>query len=665
MKPLSASARVLQFAGLALVVGGLGWLVFEVATRPEKGMTLLATDRQGSVKAVSNAPTDSTLADALAWPETAWTPWTGRGYLSAQHGNVIWVRVTLTNPGPEPLNGILADTSYFSDRVSAYVADATGRERERVSGTAVAGADKPLQTRMAVFPVTVPAGGKRVVYLRAGDAYVAHIQPVWWAQAEDFFEAKTRHLVLQTVCFGALLALVFYNVVLWLRLRFADTGYYVLTAGAGTAANFVANGGFALLGVPLGSPWHETLIAGTLVVGAAFMMKFTRVFLGTADLMPRADRWLRRWGAAVAGCALLTPGMLWMKTPAGLSVVVGVAVLTDVICMVTAAAAWRRGAVHARFFLAAFGFLALAGVPLILGVVRGEVGAGVAMGLLVGRTLEMLLLSFAVADRFAQTQRLLVEETEQRRAVEHAYADELEVEVRERTRELAEANADKDRMIAVIGHDLRSPLTALTRTAEQLSHGATAVAAQTRFIDDTAQMGRQVLLLIEDLVLWARLRAGTTYNVVQPVTDLVAPVVALYRSQAERRAMELVATDVAENLTVTTDLVLAQTLLRNLTANALRYARTRVRIAAQAVPGGVRLTVSDDGPGLPAEVAARLASDKVAPDLAGQGLGLRLCLEISRTLGAGLGAKSSENGGTDFSFTLPAAPDKKMDVEEL
>lgn len=658
MKPLSAFSRLLQFAGLALVVGGLGWLVFAVATRPEKGMTLLAAE-EGSVQAVSNAPADSTLGDALSWPETAWTPWTGRGYVSARHGDVIWVRVTLTNPGADPLNGMLADTSYFSDRVSAYVADATGTEREQVSGTAVAGADKPLQARMAVFPVTVPAGGERVVYLRASDAYVAHIQPVWWAQTADFFEAKTRLLVLQTLCFGALLALVFYNVVLWLRLRFADTGYYVLTAGAGTAANFVANGGFALLGVPLGSPWHETLIAGTLGAGAAFMMKFTRVFLGTEELMPRADRWLRSWGAVVAGCALLTPGMLWMKTPAGLSGLVGVAVLTDVICMVTAAAAWRRGAAHARFFLAAFGFLVLAGVPLILSVMRGEVGAGVAMGLLVGRTLEMLLLSFAVADRFAQTQRLLVEETEQRRAVEHAYADELEVEVRERTRELAEANADKDRMIAVIGHDLRSPLTALTRTAEQLANGATAVAAQTRFMSDAAQMGRQVLLLIEDLVLWARLRAGTTHLVVQPVAALVAPVMELYRPVAERRNVELRMLDVPDDLRVTTDLVLAQTLVRNLVSNALRYARTQVRVATASVPGGVRVVVHDDGPGLPSEVAARLVSGTGAPDWAGHGLGLRFCLEISRALDAGLRAEAAQGGGTDFSFTVPAAVEKK------
>jgi two-component system, sensor histidine kinase LadS len=137
--------------------------------------------------------------------------------------------------------------------------------------------------------------------------------------------------------------------------------------------------------------------------------------------------------------------------------------------------------------------------------------------------------------------------------------------------------------------------------------------------------------------------------------------VALYRPQAERGAVELRTADVPAGLRVTTDLVLAQTMLRNLTANALRYARTRVWIAAEAVPSGVRVMVRDDGPGLSDDVAARLASDAAARDWAGQGLGLRLCMEISRALGAGLAARVPEGGGTEFSFLLDAATTEGME----
>ena len=80
-------------------------------------------------------------------------------------------------------------------------------------------------------------------------------------------------------------------------------------------------------------------------------------------------------------------------------------------------------------------------------------------------------------------------------------------------------------------------------------------------------------------------------------------------------------------------MVLAQTLVRNLVANAVRFARTRVVVSAVAVAEGVRVTVSDDGPGLPPEISAVLADDegaKARSDLRSGGLGLRFCVESSR-----------------------------------
>jgi signal transduction histidine kinase len=264
--------------------------------------------------------------------------------------------------------------------------------------------------------------------------------------------------------------------------------------------------------------------------------------------------------------------------------------------------------------------------------------------------LEMLLLSFAVADRFAQAQRQLAEETEQRRAIEEAYADELETEVRERTRELAHANADKDRMLEVIGHDLRSPLTGLMKSADR---------AAGDFARDTAHTGRALLLMIEDLVLWARMRAGTRDLAAHSARALLQPAIALHRALAEHGGTELVL-DVPESLRVETDLVLAQTLVRNLLANALKFARTRVVLRAQGdARDGVRFSVSNDGAPLPADVVARLAANENEPMTAIGGLGLRLCREICAALGMKLEAGVPAEGGAEFAFTLPAAENSR------
>jgi two-component system, sensor histidine kinase LadS len=157
-------------------------------------------------------------------------------------------------------------------------------------------------------------------------------------------------------------------------------------------------------------------------------------------------------------------------------------------------------------------------------------------------------------------------------------------------------------------------------------------------------------------VLWARLRAGTRVVSSHSARALLAPAVALHRALAERGGTELLV-EVPAGLRVDTDLVLAQTLVRNLLANALKFARTRVVLRAQEdATGGVRFTVGNDGPALAPEIAARLAAGQDGPMTATGGLGLRLCREICHALGLRLEAAAAAEGGTEFGFTLPAAP---------
>ena len=458
--------------------------------------------------------------------------------------------------------------------------------------------------------------------------------------------AQFREVLVKAFGLGILAALWFYNLILWARLRFPDMGYYVAYAAATSLFNFVECGGLAAFGGGVGEAWRMTLEAGLLAVSVWCAITFARLFLATAERMPRVDRglrWLRAGWVIVLAGVLTMPWFaprFWLAT-----VIFGVAV-THSLLLAVAVAAWWRGFRAARFFVLAFGVLCLGGVPSATAWGGGGQMHVVVIVLLFASGLEMLLLSFAVADRFAQAQRQLAEETEQRRAIEEAYADELEMEVRERTRELEEANTDKDRMLAVIGHDLRSPLTGLMKSADQPSPN---------FARDTAHTGRALLLMIEDLVLWARMRAGTRDVAAHPARALLQPAVALHRALAEHGGTELVL-DVPDRLRVETDLVLAQTLVRNLLANALKFARTRVVLRAQRVADrGVRFSVSNDGPSLPAEIIARLNAGQNEPMTAIGGLGLRLCREICAALGMRLAARVPAEGGAEFAFILPAA----------
>lgn len=633
--------------GLTLVFAGFAALGISLAAN-RTGARALPDGKNARLEWLADPGAQLDVAAVAARPAGDWKSWDGKSHLVAARGEALWLRLTVRNPSDRMLRGVMQDTEIYTDRVEAWFAESgvePGRWRQMVSGESTPVTERPWWALATAFEVEVPPGGEAVVYVRETDYYFPQSWWWWWPRHEDYLSAQWREVLVKGAGLGALAAIWLYNLVLWARLRFADMGYYVGYAGAAALFNFTECGGLALFGV-VAAPWRIGVEVWLLAISALFAIPFARRFLETARHVPRWDRGLVRfwrvWWIVVPGALTLpwTGVNFWLG--AG---ILGTA-LTHVLLMGTALVVWRRGHASARYFVPGFGALLLCGLPAAFVWSGGGDVHFMVMLLLIGAVLEMLLLSFALADRFVRTQQLLVAETEQRRAIEEGYADELELEVRERTTELAVANADKDRMLAIVGHDLRGPLTGLMHVAD---------ANKGEVAREVTRTVGTVLLLMEDLVLWGRLRAGAVHTSAHPADSLVAAAVALHRTQAEQAGVVLTV-DVPAELAVKTDLVLAQTLVRNLLANALKFAERRVVLRAGRPAGNVvRFTVSNDGPPLPPEVAARFAAGENAPITATGGLGLRLCREICAALGTKLEAGVAPEGGTEFSFTLPVA----------
>jgi signal transduction histidine kinase len=678
--PFARPTSWLPVAGLLVSVGGvLGWLLLGFAGAQVGKLNLPDATSGAIVEGLVGQQTDLPLAEVQRLPASEWKRWRGGDHIVGRHGIELWLRLTVHNRGDVPQAGVLDCGDYFADRVEAWLETNDGKWTRLISGEAVADGEKALSGRDLAFPVIVPARGERVVYLRVTDFFGPVTFPAWWPDERDFHAAKARGLLAEGVYLGGLLALLGYNAMLWLRLRQADIGWYTGCLAAAAAFMILARGQIGELGWAMGSPGLEIALTLAIALSGLMLTGFAREFLELKTRAVRLDRLAFGVQLLLLALAVGAFAMPWMKSATMLKLVIEVTGITHVSLLVLAVWSWRTGVRQARFLVLSFGCLFSATLPAVAIWLSGGSHKNLAvMGVMIGSALEMLVLSLAVADRFAQAQRAraeaqarLVEETEQRRAIEEAYADELEVEVRERTRELEEANTDKDRILTVIGHDLRGPLTGLTQTAELLTSGggvgAASPAALDGFAGDAAKLGRQVLLLIEDLVLWARLRTGrASPPTPHRVRAIVAPVVALHRTLAGQRGIALTV-EVAEELRVTTDLVLAQTLLRNLVANALKFARGEVVVSArarsEAEGGGAELTVRDDGPGLPAAVLAGFAGGAGAGAGAEGGLGLRLCIEIGRALDANVAVQSIGGNGTEFKFVLPTAAPEASEIE--
>jgi two-component system sensor histidine kinase KdpD len=109
------------------------------------------------------------------------------------------------------------------------------------------------------------------------------------------------------------------------------------------------------------------------------------------------------------------------------------------------------------------------------------------------------------------------------------------------------------------------------------------------------------------------------------------------------------------------DGALIERILVNLLENAAKYtpAGTRVEIAATTTLEAVEVTVSDDGPGLPAgdteALFDKFTRGKQESAVPGVGLGLAICRAIVEAHGGRIGASRRPGGGARFTFSLPLA----------
>jgi C4-dicarboxylate-specific signal transduction histidine kinase len=108
------------------------------------------------------------------------------------------------------------------------------------------------------------------------------------------------------------------------------------------------------------------------------------------------------------------------------------------------------------------------------------------------------------------------------------------------------------------------------------------------------------------------------------------------------------------------DRVLLEQVLVNLIHNAMHAMqdrpRGRIDVASRRVDTGVRVTVSDQGPGIPPEQLDQIFAPFFTTRPDGLGLGLNICRTIVEAHGGCMTVDNPAGGGAAFSFTLPIAP---------
>jgi protein-histidine pros-kinase len=240
----------------------------------------------------------------------------------------------------------------------------------------------------------------------------------------------------------------------------------------------------------------------------------------------------------------------------------------------------------------------------------------------------------------------------------------LEEELRQRTRELEEADRQKDNFLSAVAHELRSPLSVLTLGMRvlRLPQADDKIREQTlgSFERQTAHMAR----LIEDLLDLTRVRCGTL-TLRREVVDLRAvfiKAVEMAQPLVESRKQHLDVPQFTEPLWVSGDPSRLVQVVSNLLTNAAKYTPEggHIWFSAARESGTVTVRVRDNGVGIPKEMVSRVFElfSQVDParhsSSGGLGIGLYLVRRLVKLHGGSVEATShGSNKGSEFIVRLP------------
>jgi two-component system, OmpR family, sensor histidine kinase KdpD len=235
-------------------------------------------------------------------------------------------------------------------------------------------------------------------------------------------------------------------------------------------------------------------------------------------------------------------------------------------------------------------------------------------------------------------------------------------EAAEAVRVSGERESLRNTLLASISHDLRTPLSVMAGAGSTLAEHGDALDKATRqsLARSIETKAREMSGLISNVLDLMRFETGETAlrRSWESLDDLVGT--ALHRVE-ERLAKYPVELRLASDLpSVYVDPSLVVQVFGNLFDNAVKYTPpgTRICVSAVADAGFLRVTVDDDGPGLPIGDPARLF-DKFQRGgeegtIVGVGLGLAICRAIIQAHGGTISARNRQGGGARFEFTLPS-----------
>lgn len=508
--------------------------------------------------------------------------------------------------------------------------------------------------RHVTFNINIPKYQTKTFYVRIESEGSLQLPVVLW-KSEAFSEKSIKEYVFLGIYFGITLAMIVYNLFLYISLRFKSYIWYivVLISICMTQLSFT---GLAYQFLWPDFPWwNNRSIVFSMAISCIAGSLFVNKFLDVRSISKKLSVILT--GSILLNILFIV--ILMIDYPLALYMVSTTFTVYVVIILGITFISWRKGNKYARFlFLGWFVFLICSVIAVLADSSILPVNTFTKYIVMFGSVFEMTFFSLALAERVKTIQN--EKELAEKQAIENK---EIAIQ------NLQKADRLKDEFLANTTHELRTPLHGMIGIAESLRDGIAGEPNQLlkQNLSLIIQSGYRLLNLINDILDYSKLKTHEIQLDLKPVRlqDVVNLVIMLNEPLLKNKNVILI-NKVSSNIPlIYADENRMVQILQNLISKAIRFTEQgSITISAKTDNDQVSVEIADTGIGINEEelkiVFNEFEQGSNAKKLkqSGTGLGLNITKKLVQLHGGTITITSQVGKGTTVIFTLPIYENK-------
>jgi two-component system sensor histidine kinase/response regulator len=230
--------------------------------------------------------------------------------------------------------------------------------------------------------------------------------------------------------------------------------------------------------------------------------------------------------------------------------------------------------------------------------------------------------------------------------------------------ELEKSNIEKNKLMSIISHDLRTPLLNVQSYLEVLNQNGLHADERRELESYLLKSTNNAMDMLSNLLYWTKSQMeGPSVSLAElNLLTVLLGTLEMEKMHASKKIITLTS-EIPAELAVIADTDMLQLVVRNLISNAIKFTPDggHIQVIAYQEDHNCIVTVSDNGEGISLEKQAKIFSIKAEPAFGtnnerGVGLGLVLCKEFTERQGGKIGFESSPGLGSSFFIILPTAP---------